>query len=122
MTEGGSETRSVISKTAYVNAEASDRAVAHECEGLEDLGAAVVAQAEGWIEDGVGEDVGLALVQNALPLIEGSAHLSRLQRRSHAQALLGLLLLLDDPMAGGIATELVELLHGAAADARVLAS
>ncbi len=112
----------MISKTAYVNAEASDRAVAYECEGLEGLGAAVVAQAEGWIENGTGEDVGLALVQNALPLIEDTGHLTRLQRRSHAQVLLGLLLLLDDPMADGIANELVELLHGAATEARVLVS
>ena len=112
----------MISKTAYVSGEPYDQDEALELQRLAELAAAVVDRSESWIAAGLGHDVALALVQNALPLREGAQVLERLQRRSHARVLTALLLLLDDPAAGELATDLAEALHRGPARERSLAS
>ena len=87
---------------------------------LAEAAAAVVAATDGWLQDGLCPGTGLALVQNALPLTvaDDGGSGSRLQRRSHARAVVALLLLVDDDEAGVIATCLHELLAGPSAPAR----
>ncbi|MCD2185634.1 hypothetical protein [Actinomycetospora soli] len=93
-----------------------------ESDALRAVASQVVVEVETWAADGLGRDVALALVQNALPLLEGTVEtLPRLQRRAHAQVLTALLLLLDDPVAGALATDLVEVLRDVAPRPRVLA-
>ncbi|WP_433799015.1 hypothetical protein [Actinomycetospora sp. CA-084318] len=89
---------------------------------LRTIASQVLAEVETWVGGGLGHDVALALVQNALPLVEGSLDaLPQLQRRSHAQVLTGLLLLLDDPVAGALGTGIVEVLRDDVPQDRVLA-
>lgn len=112
----------MISKTNYVNAGPIDQDDAPELERLGELAATVLAHTESWIGQGLDHAAALALVQNALPLTEDPRALARLQRRSHAHVLAALLLLLEDPTAGHVATDLVEVLHDEGPQERVLAS
>lgn len=112
----------MISKTAYVSGEPIDRDGVHELRALAHLAASVLARTETWLLGGeVIEDVALALVQNALPLLEGASALTRLQRHSHARILAALLLLLDDPDAAALATDLTGALQETGPRERVLA-
>lgn len=101
----------MISKTAYVRGEPTGPDGPDEPDGLRAAATQVLLEVETWAADGVDHDVVLALVQNALPLADDACGaLPRLQRRSHARVLVALLLLLDHPVAGALATELVEVL------------
>ncbi|MEJ2871910.1 hypothetical protein WCD74_29410 [Actinomycetospora sp. OC33-EN08] len=103
-----------------VEASCRDRSEHAEDRSLAEAAAAVVVATDAWLEGGLCPATGLALVQNALPLTAGDDDGSRLQRRSHARAVVGLLLLVDGDgtaEAGDLAVRLHALLDAGSAGA-----